>query len=260
MVSFTGSTRVGRKIAEICARYLKPNLMELSGKAPMIVLDDAVIDDAVDAAVFGAFFNQGQICISTERIVIDRKIADTFMEKFIARTETLDAGDPRTGNYPLGSMISRDAAVRVKGLIDDAASKGAVLAAGGGVENTIMQATILDNVNSAMRIYYEESFGPVAAVIRVDGIEEAISVANDTEYGLAGAVFGRDIERAMKVAEKLETGICHINGATIYDEPEMPFGGMKASGYGRFGGEAGVHEFTELRWISVNDTKRTYPI
>ena len=259
-INFTGSTRVGRQIAEFCARYLKPCLLELSGKAPLIILDDADLDEAVKAAAFGAFFNQGQICISTERIIVDRKISDAFMEKFVTKANALEAGDPRTGNYPLGSMISREAAVRVKGLIDDAVSKGATLAVGGMVNNTIMTATVLDNVNSAMRIYYEESFGPVAAVIRVDGLEEAISVANDTEYGLAAAVFGRDTERAMAVAGQLETGICHINGSTIYDEPDMPFGGTKASGFGRFGGEAGVHEFTELRWISVHETKHSYPI
>ncbi len=259
-VNFTGSTRVGRTVAEVCARHLKPCLLELSGKAPLIVLDDADIDAAVEAAAYGAFFNQGQVCISTERVILDRRIADAFMEKFARKAASLEAGDPRTGQFPLGSLISREAAIRIKGLIDDALAKGAVLAAGGGVDNTIMQATVLDEVNSAMRIYYEESFGPVAAVIRVDGVEEAVSVANDTEYGLAAAVFGRDTERALAIARRLETGICHINAATIYDEPESPFGGVKASGYGRFGGEAAVHEFTELRWIAQHEAGRHYPI
>lgn len=259
-VNFTGSTRVGRGIGELCARHLKPCLLELSGKAPLIILDDADLDEAVKAAAFGAFFNQGQICISTERIVVDRKVADVFMEKFKRKAATLKAGDPRAGTFPLGSMISREAAVRVKGLVDDAVVKGARLVAGGEVDNTILQATILDGVSSAMRIYYEESFGPVAAVIRVDGIEEAVSVANDTEFGLAAAVFGRDTARAMSVARRLETGICHINAPTIYDDPMMPFGGMKASGYGRFGGDAAIHEFTELRWISVHGTAHDYPI
>lgn len=259
-VNFTGSTRVGHNVAEICARYLKPCLLELSGKAPLIVLDDADIDAAVEAAAFGAFFNQGQVCISTERIIVDRKVADAFMDKFVRKAKSLEAGDPRGGEVPLGSMISADAALRVKGLVDDAVAKGASLLAGGGLDNTIMQATVLDNVSSTMRIYHEESFGPVAVVIRVDGTEEAIAVANDTEFGLAAAVFGRDTERAMAVAEQLETGICHINGATIQDDPNMPFGDVKASGYGRFGGEAGVHEFTELRWISVRDKPQHYPI
>ena len=259
-VNFTGSTRVGRSVAEMCARYLKPCLLELSGKAPLIVLDDADIAEAAKAAAFGAFFNQGQICMATERIIVDHRVAEAFMQAFLAKTATLAAGDPRSGDFALGSMISREAAVRVKGLIDDAVSKGAVLAAGGGTSDTIMQATVLDHVNSAMRIYYEESFGPVASVIRVDGVEEAVSVANDTEYGLAGAVFGRDAERALDVARQLETGICHVNGATVQDDPAMPFGGMKASGYGRFGGEAGVHEFTELRWLTVQDGAGDYPI
>lgn len=259
-VNFTGSTRIGRRVAESCARHLKPCLLELSGKAPLIILDDADLDEAVKAAAFGAFFNQGQICMSTERIVVDRAVADGFIARFVAKTRTLEAGDPRQGQFPLGSLISRDAAVRVKGLIDDALAKGAVLAAGGEVKGTILQPTVLDHVNSTMRIYHEESFGPVAVVVRVDGEEEAVSVANDTEYGLAAAVFGRDAKRAMTVARQLETGICHINGATVYDEPAMPFGGMKASGYGRFGGDAGVHEFTELRWISVHEGPRDYPI
>lgn len=259
-VNFTGSTRVGRRISELCARHLKPCVLELSGKAPLIILDDADLDVAVNAAAFGAFFNQGQICMATERIIVDNAVADDFLARFVAKTATLQAGDPRQGDYPLGSMISRDAAVRVKGLVDDAVGKGAVLAAGGQVDNTIMQATILDGVTSAMRIYAEESFGPVAAVIRVDGDEEALAVANDTEYGLAGAVYSRDVDRAMAIARLLETGICHINGATIDDDPRVPFGGTKASGYGRFGGEAGVHEFTELRWLTVQDGGRVYPI
>lgn len=259
-INFTGSTRIGRRVAETCARHLKPCLLELSGKAPLIILDDADVDEAVKAAAFGAFFNQGQICMSTERIVVDRTLADAFIDRFVAKTKTLVAGDPRQGHFPLGSMISRDAAVRVKGLIDDAVVKGAVLAAGGDVDGTIMQPTVLDHVNSTMRIYHEESFGPVAVVVRVDGEEEAVSVANDTEFGLSAAVFGRDTVRASAVARQLETGICHVNGATVYDEPAMPFGGMKASGYGRFGGEAGVHEFTELRWISVHEKAGDYPI
>jgi acyl-CoA reductase-like NAD-dependent aldehyde dehydrogenase len=259
-INFTGSTRVGRVVGDMCARHLKPCLMELSGKSPLLVLDDADIDEAVKAAAFGAFFNQGQICMATESIIVDRKVAEEFMTKFATKAASLEAGDPRAGQYPLGSMISHDAALRVKALIDDAVAKGATLVTGGGIEETIMQATILDGVTSAMRIYDEESFGPVVAVIRVDSVEEAVSVANDNEYGLAAAVFGRDVERAKAVARRIESGICHVNAPTVYDEPQMPFGGMKASGYGRFGGEAGVREFTEVRWISVHNTPHDYPI
>jgi acyl-CoA reductase-like NAD-dependent aldehyde dehydrogenase len=259
-VNFTGSTRVGRTVGELCARHLKPCLLELSGKAPLLVLDDADIGDAADAAAFGAFFNQGQICISTERIIVDHKVAEPFLDRFTKKVKTLEAGDPRTGDFPLGSLISREAVVRVRAMVDDAITKGATLVVGGDVDNTVMQATILDGVTSAMRLYGEESFGPVAAIIHVDSTEEAISVANDSEYGLAAAVFSRNAERAMAVARRIESGICHINGPTVYDEPQMPFGGMKASGYGRFGGEAGVNEFTELRWISVHTQPHQHQI
>jgi acyl-CoA reductase-like NAD-dependent aldehyde dehydrogenase len=157
-------------------------------------------------------------------------------------------------------MISREAALRVRGLIEDAIAKGATLVSGFELDDIVMQPALLDGVTSAMRIYSEESFGPVAAVVRVDSVEEAISVANDSDYGLAAAVFGKDTARALDVARQIESGICHINGPTIYDEPQMPFGGMKASGYGRFGGDAGIAEFTELRWISVHSEPQEYPI
>lgn len=258
-VSFTGSTRVGRTIADLCARHLKPCLLELSGKAPLLVLDDADIEEAVKAAAFGAFFNQGQVCISTERLIVDKAVADRFVSALAARAAGLRAGDPRSGGQPLGSMISREAVHRIAGLIDDATAKGARLVAGGQGEGTIMQPTVLDGVTSNMRVYHEESFGPLVAIMRVDGADEAVAVANDSEYGLAASVFGRDIERARAVARRIETGICHVNGPTVYDEPQMPFGGMKASGYGRFGGDAGVQEFTELRWLSVHETAHDYP-
>jgi acyl-CoA reductase-like NAD-dependent aldehyde dehydrogenase len=259
-VTFTGSTRAGRAVAEFCARHLKKVLLELGGKAPLVVLDDADIDEAVKAATYGAFFNQGQICMSTERVLVHEDIADAFVEKFAARASRLTAGDPRHGDYPLGPMISEQAARRVRALIDDALSKGARLIVGGRVDGAFLDATVLDGLTPSMRIYYEESFGPVASIIRFSDIEEAISIANDTEYGLAAAVFGRDITRALAVAERLETGICHINAATIQDEPQMPFGGMKASGYGRFGGRAGVDEFTEMRWISIQSGSQEYPL
>lgn len=259
-VNFTGSTRIGRAVAELCARHLKPCVLELSGKAPLLVLADADLDAAARAAAYGAFFNQGQICISTERIVVEQAVADEFLQRFVARAGQLQAGDPRNGRYDMGPMISREALTRVNALIDDAVAKGAVLLAGGINDPITMQPTVLDRVTPAMRIYYEESFGPVAAVIRVDSAEEAVSVANDTEYGLAAAVFSRDEVRALDIARRIESGICHINGPTVYDEPQVPFGGMKASGYGRFGGDAGVHEFTELRWISIHDEAHAYPI
>ena len=259
-VNFTGSTRVGRIIAETCGRYLKPALLELGGKAPLVVLDDADIEAAVAAAAFGAYMHQGQICMSTERIIVDDTIADAFVAKLAAKATTLKAGDPREGKTPLGSVVDPTAALRIEALVRDAMQKGAVLAAGGGVRGTMLDATLLDRVTPGMRIYKEESFGPVAAIVRVGSVDEAVRVANDTEYGLAAAVFGGDVARALDVAGRIESGICHVNGPTVHDEAQMPFGGVKASGYGRFGGKAGIAEFTELRWITIQDGAIHYPI
>lgn len=259
-VNFTGSTRVGRIIAETAGRHLKPALLELGGKAPFIVLDDADLDEAVAAAAFGAYMNQGQICMSTERLVVDQSVADPFVDKLAAKVETLKAGDPRKSDTPLGSVVDVAAAQRIDALVKDAVHKGAKLRAGGRVEGTIVDATLVDGVTPAMRLYSEESFGPVLSVVRVGSVEEAIRVANDTEYGLSAAVFGRDINRAMSVARRIESGICHVNGPTVHDEAQMPFGGVKASGYGRFGGKAGIAEFTELRWITIQDGPIHYPI
>jgi len=259
-VNFTGSTRVGRHIAELAARHLKPVLLELGGKAPLLVLDDADLDEAVAAAAFGAFMNQGQICMSTERLIVDEAVVEPFTRKLAAKAATLVAGDPRKAKAPLGAMISREAVERVLSLVRDAVAKGAHLVCGGHANGVLMDATLLDHVTPAMRIYHEESFGPVAAIIRVDGADEAVRVANDTEYGLAAAVFGRDVSRALQLARRIESGICHINGATVQDEAHAPFGGVKASGYGRFGGSAAIHEFTELRWITIGSSRRSYPI
>lgn len=257
-INFTGSTRVGRIIAETAARHLKPVLLELGGKAPLLVLDDADLDAAVNAAAFGAFMNQGQICMSTERIIVDDKVADAFVEKLAAKAKGLPAGDPR-GPVVLGALVTPEAAARVEELVTDAVAQGAELVAGGSRDGAIMAATLLDRVTPEMRIYSEESFGPAKSIIRVSGDDEAVRVANDTEYGLSSAVFSRDIRRALAIAGRIESGICHINGPTVSDEAQMPFGGVKASGYGRFGGDAGIAEFTELRWITIEDPGQHYP-
>ncbi|MDP9902465.1 benzaldehyde dehydrogenase (NAD) [Variovorax ginsengisoli] len=261
-VNFTGSTKVGRIIAQVCARHLKPAVLELGGKAPLVVLADADIDAAVDATVFGAFSNSGQICMSTERIVVDECIADDFVQRLAARAAALPAGDPRDlAGAPavLGSVVDRATVERCNALIDDAVAKGARVVCGGKAESLIMCATVLDHVTPQMRIYREESFGPVKPVVRVRGDEAAIACANDNAYGLSAAVFSRDIARAWKAAQRIESGICHINGSTVHDEAQMPFGGVKDSGYGRFGGKAGIDAFTELRWITVQMAPRHYP-
>ncbi|MGJ4953505.1 aldehyde dehydrogenase [Bradyrhizobium sp. HKCCYLS20291] len=256
-VNFTGSTRVGRIIAKLAAEHLKPVLLELGGKAPFVVLDDADIDHAVNAAAFGAFMNQGQICMSTERIIVDSKVADQFVAKLAAKASKLPAGDPR-GHVVLGSLIDLKAAEQMDALIADAVAKGAKIVAGGKRTGSVMEATLLDHVTPEMKIYREESFGPVKPIVRVNGIEEAIKVANDTEYGLSAAVFSQDIPQAIATARRIASGICHINGPTVADEPQMPFGGVKSSGYGRFGGKAVIDEFTELRWITIEGPQH-YP-
>jgi benzaldehyde dehydrogenase (NAD) len=258
-INFTGSTKVGRIIAQTCAKYLKPVVLELGGKAPLLILDDADLDAAVNGAAFGAFMNSGQICMSTERIIVDEKIADEFVSRLADKARKLPLGDPRQGPVVLGSVVDMATVQRCNELIEDALSKGAKLVCGGKADSTLMPATLLDHVTPDMRIYSEESFAPVKGIVRVSGVEAAIACANDNEYGLAAAVFGRDTARAYEVAKRIESGICHVNGPTVHDEAQMPFGGVKNSGYGRFGGKAGIDAFTELRWITVQTTPRHYP-
>jgi len=259
-INFTGSTGVGRIIAEKAARHLKPVLLELGGKAPLVVLDDADIDGAVNAAVFGSFMYQGQICMSTERFVVDETVADEFVAKFAARARSLAAGDPlKDPGCIVGPMIRADSGTRINGLIDDAVSKGAEVVAGGHADGAAMSATIVDKVAPQMDIYDQETFGPITTVVRVSGVEEAVQVANDTEYGLAAAVFGRDTTRALQVAMRIQAGCVHVNGATLQNEAQAPYGGMKGSGYGRFDGRAVINEFTELKWITVEPSDQPYP-
>lgn len=252
-VNFTGSTRAGRVIAAMAARYLKPALLELGGKAPLLVLDDADLQAAAAAACFGAFANQGQICMSTERILVDEKVSTEFLDVLRQTVLGIAPAD-------IGCLVNQQAAHRLSALIEDAMSKGASLVAGGHLSGLSLSPTVLADVTRSMRIYGEESFGPVVSVIRTSGDHEAIRIANDTEYGLAAAVFGKDTRRAMQVASQLESGICHINGPTVYDDPNAPFGGVKASGYGRFGGSGALHEFTELRWITSGEARSIHPV
>jgi benzaldehyde dehydrogenase (NAD) len=259
-INFTGSTAVGKIIAKRAAEHLKPVLLELGGKAPLIVLEDADLDEAVKAAAFGAFMNQGQICMSTERIIVVEAVADAFVQKFAAKAASLAVGDPREGKTPLGAVVDLKTVSHVQGLVADAVRAGAVQVAGGEAKGVLMPATVVDKVTPDMRLFREESFGPVVGVIRARDEEHAIALANDTEYGLSASVFTRDIARGLKVARRIQSGICHVNGPTVHDEAQMPFGGVKASGYGRFGGKAGIDAFTELRWITVETQPGHFPI
>lgn len=259
-INFTGSTAVGRIVAKRAAEHLKPCLLELGGKAPLIILEDADLDEAVKAAAFGAFMNQGQICMSTERIIVVASVADEFVRRFTTKTQAMPSGDPREGKTPLGAVVDRKTVAHVNALIDDALAKGAKVVAGGKAEGVVMPATVVDGVTAKMSLYREESFGPVVGVIRATDEAHAIRLANDSEYGLAAAVFTRDTARGLRVARQIRSGICHVNGPTVHDEPQMPFGGVGASGYGRFGGRAGIDQFTELRWITVETQPGQFPI
>ena len=260
-INFTGSTAVGKIIARRAAEHLKPVLLELGGKAPMLVLEDADLDEAVKAAAFGAFMNQGQICMSTERIIVVESVADEFAARFKTKVESMPVGHPEAGNTPLGAVVDRKTVDKCYALIEDAVGKGAELLTGGETtHNVLMPAHLVDRVTPDMKLFRDESFGPVVGMIRARDEAHAIELANDTEYGLSAAVFTRDTARGIKVARQIHSGICHVNASTVSDEPQMPFGGTKASGYGRFGGKAGIDSFSELRWITFETEPGHYPI
>ncbi len=259
-INFTGSTRVGRIIAQRAAGHLKPVLLELGGKAPLVVLEDADLDEAVKAAAFGAFMNQGQICMSTERIIVVDAVADEFAAKFKEKVGGMAVGDPREGTTPLGAVVDQRTVDCVSSLIEDALGQGAEQLVGGDANGVLMPAHVIDRVTPEMKLFRDESFGPVVAITRARDEAHAVELANDTEYGLSASVFTRDIARGLRIARRIQSGICHVNGPTVHDEAQMPFGGMKASGYGRFGGKAGIDAFTELRWITVETEPGHYPI
>jgi vanillin dehydrogenase len=259
-VNFTGSSRVGRVIGELGGRYLTRVVLELGGKAPLVVLPDADIEEAAAAASFGAFMNQGEICMSTERIIVDTTVADALSASLSERASKLIVGPPSDPSSQIGPMVHAGARDHVVALIEDARNKGAQVLAGGTFDGLFVRPTVVRGVTPDMRIYSEESFGPVVSIIEVSSVDEAVYAANDTEYGLSAAVFGRDAAAALDVARRIKSGICHINGATVHDEPQMPFGGVGASGWGKFGSRAALDEFTELRWITIQSGSRHYPI
>jgi benzaldehyde dehydrogenase (NAD) len=259
-VNFTGSTAVGRIIAKRAAEHLKPCLLELGGKAPLVVLEDADLDEAVKAAAFGAFMNQGQICMSTERIIVVEAVADAFAAKFKDKVAAMPVGDPRQGTTPLGAVVDAKTVAHCRSLIEDALAQGAEQLVGGKHDGVLMPAHVIDKVTPGMKLFRDESFGPVVGMIRARDDAHAIELANDTEYGLSAAVFTRDIAKGLQVARQIRSGICHVNGPTVHDEAQMPFGGVGASGYGRFGGKAGIDSFTELRWVTIETQPGHYPI
>ena len=258
-ISLTGSSAVGRQLAEKAGRYLKRVALELGGQNPLIILRDANVDDAVDAAAFGGFLHQGQICMSTRRIIVEKPIAKEFTEKFVKKVSTYKVGNPKEPDTIIGPLINQHQFNEVKRSVDAAVRDGAKILCGGKSEGLCYHPTVLTNVKPGTPFSCEETFGPVVSVIEVKDEEEAVAVANDTMYGLSAAVFTRDFAKGLAVAERIESGIVHINDQTVGDEPQVPFGGVKDSGWGRFGGHAALEEFTELRWISMQRTRRQYP-
>lgn len=260
MVNFTGSSAVGRTIGTRAAEHLKPAVLELGGKNAIIVLDDADVDYAVNAAVFGVFMNAGQICMSGDRVLVHSGIAEEFTRKFAAKTATLPQGDPADPTTVIGPLVTERSAQRVAGLVRDAVAKGAkVLAGGGEPEGAVHPATVLTGVTEDMALHYEEVFGPVCAVSTFSSDDEAVAQANDTEHGLTCGVLTENGTRGLAVARRIRTGIVHVNDQSVADEPQAPFGGVKASGYGRFGGRWGIEAFTTTRWVTLAGEHAHYP-
>ena len=257
VINFTGSTDTGRRIAEAAGRNLKRVLLELGGSNPLIVLADADLDSAVDAAAFGAFLHQGQICMSARRIIVEKPIADTFVERLVEKTRTLKAGDPKEQDTIIGPLITEDAASTVKNRVDDAVAKGAKLLVGGEVEGSVYRATLLTDAPEDFTSV--ETFGPVAAIEVVSDADEAVARANETTYGLSAGIITSDPDRGLTLAQQLQSGIVHVNDQPVADEPQMPFGGVKGSGFGRFGGTAAINEFTDLHWVTVRSGTHPFP-
>ncbi len=258
-ISFTGSTAVGRQIAAKAGAHLKKCCVELGGKNSMIVCDDADMERAVQAANFGAFMHQGQICMSVERVIVHEDIYDEFVEKFVPRVKKLTVGDSSKKENILGPVINDRAAERIKRHFDDAKAKGATVLAGGDIDGRFISPTVFANVTPDMLLYQEESFGPVCSIFKVGSDEEAVRLANDSEYGLTAGVMSEDEGRALAIVNKLDTGNCHVNCSPVNDEPHVPFGGFKASGLGKHGGKWSMETFTETRWITLDRGGRPFP-
>ena len=259
VINFTGSTETGRRIAEAAGRNLTRVVLELGGSNPLIVLADADLDYAVDATAFGAFLHQGQICMSARRIIVEQPIADTFVERLVEKTKGLKSGDPREQDTIIGPLITEDAVAAVKSRVDDAVAKGARVLAGGESDGSVYQATLVADVPADSELARMETFGPVAAIDVVGSAEEAVERANDTTYGLSAAIITSDPDRGLALAQQIESGIVHVNDQTIADEPQMPFGGVKGSGFGRFGGTAAINEFTDVHWVTVRSGTHPFP-
>ncbi|MFB6856356.1 aldehyde dehydrogenase family protein [Streptomyces sp. NPDC001939] len=259
VISFTGSDAVGQHVATVCASQFKHAVLELGGNSALTVLDDADVDYAVDAAVFSRYVHQGQVCMAANRILLDRKVEKEFTEKFVAKVRSLKVGDPRDPSTVIGPVINSNQAEAVSGVVDQALAEGATALLHGKTVGNLVEPSVLTGLPADSPVLRQEIFGPVALLIPFDGDEEAVAVANDTPYGLSGAVHTRDVERGVAFARRIDTGMIHVNDGTVHDEPLVAFGGEKRSGLGRLNGEATVEAFTTQKWISVQHGRSQFP-
>lgn len=258
-VSFTGSTNVGQHIGEVAGKHLKQTALELGGNGPFVVLRDANLEDAVNAAIFGKFIHQGQICMSINRIIVHENLYDEFIDKFIARAKELKYGDPTDKETVIGPIISQQQLDKINSVIQNAKDAGINIALEGQQVGNVLTPTVFTDVDNRSELAQTELFGPVATVIKANSDEDAIAKANDTEYGLSSAIFTSDLERGEKIASNLEFGMVHVNDQTVASDEYAPFGGIKNSGIGRFGTPFIIDEFTELKWVTVQQRKTSYP-
>ncbi|MGW2745893.1 aldehyde dehydrogenase family protein [Streptomyces sp. NPDC001450] len=259
VISFTGSDKVGRHVATVCASHFKRSVLELGGNSALVVLDDADIDYAVDAAVFSRYVHQGQVCMAANRVLVDRSIADEFTEKFVAKVRTLKVGDPRDPQTVIGPVINSAQANAVSGVVEQALAEGATALVHGTTTGNLVEPSVLTDVPADSALLQQEVFGPVVFLVPFDGEEEAVRIVNDTPYGLSGAVHTGDIERGVAFAKQIDTGMFHVNDGTVHDEPLVPFGGEKHSGLGRLNGETTLEAFTTIKWISVQHGRSGFP-
>ncbi|MFG3586545.1 aldehyde dehydrogenase family protein [Streptomyces sp. NPDC047990] len=259
VISFTGSDKVGRHVATVCASHFKSAVLELGGNSALVVLDDADIDYAVDAAVFSRYVHQGQVCMAANRVLVDRSVADEFTEKFVAKVRTLKTGDPSDPATIIGPVINSSQADAITAAVDQAIAEGATALVHGATTDNLVEPTVLTDLPAGSGILRQEIFGPVALLVLFDGEEEAVRLVNDTPYGLSGAVHTADVERGVSFAKQIDTGMFHVNDGTVHDEPPVAFGGEKHSGIGRLNGEATVEAFTTQKWISVQHGRSFFP-
>ena len=259
MITFTGSTEVGRELSAEAGKHFKRITLELGGKSPLIVLKDADVDYAVNAAAFGIFLHQGQVCMANSRLIVEAPIFEAFCDKLTAKIKGFQVGDPHDPQTVIGPLIDRKQCRVLDGHVADAVAKGAKLLTGGKSDGAFYQPTILAGVTPDMLVFREESFGPAVSVIRAADSEEALTLANDSCYGLSSGLITNDLQKAFDLSLRLEAGMVHINDSSIMDEPHVPFGGVKDSGFGREGGHHSMDEMTELKWITVQLGQRQFP-